>query len=68
MTRDVAPKLDFHKPALIHSKFLPSLLGIEKKMSSSDPTSAIFMSDSPQVIKTKINKYAFSGGGATKVC
>lgn len=66
MTRDVAPKLSFHKPALIHSKFLPSLHGIDKKMSSSDPTSAIFMSDTPQVIKNKIMKYAFSGGGATK--
>lgn len=26
MTRDVAPRLKFRKPALIHSKFFPSLL------------------------------------------
>lgn len=34
-------------------------------MSSSDPTSAIFMSDSKKEIQKKINKYAFSGGRAT---
>lgn len=31
-------------------------------MSSSEPNSAIFMSDTAKQIKTKINKYAFSGG------
>lgn len=31
-------------------------------MSSSDPTSAIFMSDTKNEVKKKINKYAFSGG------
>jgi tryptophanyl-tRNA synthetase len=31
-------------------------------MSASDPTSAIFMGDTPNQIKNKINKYAFSGG------
>lgn len=34
-------------------------------MSASDPTSAIFMSDTKAEVKKKINKYAFSGGGAT---
>eukprot|EP01024_Parvocaulis_polyphysoides_P035549 TRINITY_DN31497_c0_g2_i1.p2 TRINITY_DN31497_c0_g2~~TRINITY_DN31497_c0_g2_i1.p2 ORF type:complete len:133 (+),score=11.04 TRINITY_DN31497_c0_g2_i1:32-400(+) len=34
-------------------------------MSASDQTSAIFVSDTPKQIKDKINKYAFSGGGAT---
>ncbi len=34
-------------------------------MSASITTSAIFVSDSPRDIKDKINKYAFSGGGAT---
>jgi tryptophanyl-tRNA synthetase len=32
------------------------------KMSASTPTSAIFMTDKPDEIKKKINKYAFSGG------
>ena len=34
-------------------------------MSASDPNSAIFLNDSPENIKKKINKFAFSGGGAT---
>lgn len=32
-------------------------------MSASDETSAIFVSDTPKQIKSKVNKYAFSGGG-----
>jgi len=35
-------------------------------MSSSDPNSAIFMTDTPAEITTKIKKFAFSGGRATK--
>lgn len=35
-------------------------------MSASDPNSAIFMNDPPNTIKNKINRYGFSGGGATK--
>lgn len=46
MTRDVAPRLGYRKPALIHSKFFPPLQGAEGKMSASDPNSAIFLSDS----------------------
>ncbi len=34
-------------------------------MSASDPTSAIFVTDTPAQIKNKINRYAFSGGGDT---
>lgn len=34
-------------------------------MSSSDNTSSILLIDKPHEIKNKINKYAFSGGGAT---
>ena len=34
-------------------------------MSASDENSSIFLSDTPKQIKNKINKYAFSGGGAT---
>lgn len=65
MTRDVAPKLKFHKPALIHSVFFPALQGAQTKMSASDPNSSIFLTDTPNQIKNKINKYAFSGGGAS---
>lgn len=58
-------KLPSPKPALIHSKFLTALQGAGGKMSASDATSAIFMSDTKAEVKKKINKYAFSGGGAT---
>ncbi|PNS19123.1 Tryptophan--tRNA ligase, cytoplasmic [Sphaceloma murrayae] len=54
------------KAALILSKFLTALQGPGGKMSASDATSAIFMSDTPKQIEKKINKYAFSGGGATR--
>lgn len=80
MTRDVAHKLvhPSHnknkdpphklggKPALIHSKFFPPLQGATGKMSSSDTNSAIFLTDSPKDISSKITKHAFSGGQDTK--
>lgn len=53
------------KPALIHMRFLDALQGPGSKMSASDDTSAIFMSDTPKQIQSKINKYAFSGGQET---
>ena len=54
MTRDVAPKLNLHKPALIHSMFFPALQGAKTKMSSSDPNSSIFLTDTAKQIKTKV--------------
>jgi tryptophanyl-tRNA synthetase len=65
MTRDVAPRLGFRKPALIHSKFFPALQGAKTKMSASQPNTSIFLTDSPEQIKTKVSRYAFSGGGVT---
>jgi len=65
MTRDVAPKLGYLKPALVHSTFFPALQGAETKMSASDSMSSIFLTDTAKEIKNKINKYAFSGGQAT---
>ncbi|CAA3012384.1 tryptophan--tRNA ligase, cytoplasmic [Olea europaea subsp. europaea] len=62
MTRDVAPRIGYHKPALIESSFFPALQGETGKMSASDPNSAIYVTDSGKDIKNKINKYAFSGG------
>ncbi|GAB5372317.1 hypothetical protein AAMO2058_001654900 [Amorphochlora amoebiformis] len=64
MTRDVAPRLGYLKPALIHSKFFPALQGAGK-MSSSNENSAIFLTDNAKKIKTKVNKYAYSGGRET---
>lgn len=65
MTRDVAPRIKLRKPALIHSKFFPSLLGSNSKMSASVSNTSIYVTDSPKEIARKINSYAFSGGGAT---
>ncbi len=63
--RDVAEKLRFSKPALLHSRFFPALQGPTTKMSASNANTAIFMTDTAKQIKKKINKYAFSGGKAT---
>lgn len=65
MTRDCAPRMGHHKPALIESRFFPALQGESGKMSASDENSAIFVSDTPKQIKSKVNKYAFSGGGVS---
>ena len=65
MTRDVAPVLKCRKPALLHSTFIPALQGAQTKMSASDPNSSVYLTDTPKQIKSKINKYAFSGGGAS---
>ncbi|XP_054260719.1 tryptophan--tRNA ligase, cytoplasmic [Macrosteles quadrilineatus] len=65
MTRDVAPRLGFSKPALLHSVFFPALQGAQTKMSASDANTAIFLTDTPKQIKNKVNKHAFSGGQAT---
>ncbi|XP_013112932.1 tryptophan--tRNA ligase, cytoplasmic [Stomoxys calcitrans] len=66
MCRDVAPRLGFPKCALIHSTFFPALQGPKSKMSASEENSAVFLTDTPKQIADKINKYAFSGGRATK--
>lgn len=65
MTRDVAPRMGCKKPALIHSTFFPPLQGVGNKMSGSLVHTAVYLTDTPKQIKDKINKHAFSGGGAT---
>lgn len=65
MTRDVAPRIGLQKPALLHSTFFPALHGASSKMSASDMTSSIYLTDTANQIKKKINKYAFSGGKDT---
>jgi len=65
LSRDVLEKLGHQKPAIIHAKFMTPLTGIEGKMSSSNPDTAILLTDSPKEVKRKINKYAFSGGRDT---
>jgi len=63
MTRDVAEKLGYCKPAQIHNKFLP---GLQKggKMSSSKPETAIFTTDPHDAAAKKVMR-AFTGGRDT---
>ncbi|HZD12316.1 MAG TPA: tryptophan--tRNA ligase, partial [Candidatus Binatus sp.] len=63
--RDIAEGLGYHKAAAIHSKFLPPLTGIQDKMSSSRPETAIYLTDDDRTVRSKIDKHAFSGGQAT---
>ncbi|NIM26503.1 MAG: tryptophan--tRNA ligase [Nitrososphaeria archaeon] len=62
ITRDVAPKIGKPKPALIHNIMIPGLEGPGGKMSASSENGTVYTTDSPNVVKKKINKYAFSGG------
>jgi tryptophanyl-tRNA synthetase len=63
LTRDIAEKIGFYKPAQIHSKFLPSLQ-TTGKMSSSNPETALFTTDEPKIIEEKVSN-AFTGGQPT---
>lgn len=65
LTRGVAERMKWPKPALIHSKFLPALQGHQTKMSASDAATSLYMTDTEKEMRKKINKSAFSGGGAT---
>ncbi|MBN2421682.1 tryptophan--tRNA ligase [Candidatus Woesearchaeota archaeon] len=67
IARDVAPKLGYYKPAQLHCRFLPGLGGISEdgKMSSSQAHTTIWTTDTPEQVKKKIMKYAFSGGQDT---
>ena len=66
LARDVAQRIKAFKLMPIgatYHMFLPGLKG--GKMSSSDPTSYIALTDSPEEAALKIKKYAFSGGQST---
>lgn len=67
MARDVAPKLGFEKPCALMCQFLPALEGNSKMSSTGNtgPVKTIFMNDTEEDVKDKINKYAFSGGQDT---
>ncbi|KYH38797.1 MAG: tryptophanyl-tRNA synthetase [Candidatus Hecatellales archaeon B24] len=63
VTRDIAPKLGFYKPAQIHSRFMPGL-GRGGKMSASQPETCVFLVDPPEEAEKKIMN-AFTGGQPT---
>jgi len=72
VTRDIAHKLvpKSHplggKPSLIHAKFFPPLEGASGKMSASNENSAVYLTDTPDMIANKVRRYAFSGGQNTE--
>ena len=65
LTRDVAEGLGYPKPALVHSRMIPGLLG-EAAMSTtgSSADNALFLNDPPKVVERKVRN-AFTGGRAT---
>jgi len=65
LTRDTAEYFDFEKPAALHARFVPGLSGGAKMSSSDTVNDVIYLTDSPEEVKKKINKYAFSGGRDT---
>ena len=64
VARDIMPKIGYHKPAVLHCRFLPSLSG-GGKMSASEPTETVYTTDTPEEVARKIKRYAFSGGKDT---
>jgi len=65
LTRDIAEGLGYPKPALVHSRMVPGLLG-EAAMSTTgaSPENALFLNDPPKVVERKVRN-AFTGGRAT---
>ena len=65
LTRDIAEGLGYPKPALLHSRMVPGLLG-EAAMSTTggSPENALFLNDPPQAVERKVRN-AFTGGRAT---
>ncbi|MAG08497.1 tryptophan--tRNA ligase [Candidatus Woesearchaeota archaeon] len=68
LARDISQRIRTQKFRFVqlsstYHKFIPGLKG--GKMSASDPYSFIALTDPPEEVKKKVNKYAFSGGQAT---
>ncbi len=63
VARNAIEKLGYYKPAIMHSKFLPSLKG-GPKMSTSDPDNAIYLGDDEETVVKKVNK-AITGQQST---
>lgn len=63
VTRDIAEKLGYYKPATIQCMFVPGLKE-GGKMSASDEMSVIFTTDTPKMAKKKVMA-AFTGGRTT---
>jgi tryptophanyl-tRNA synthetase len=59
--RDVAYSMNYQKPSILHTTFLP---GIDGEKMSKSKNNAIFLKDDPKTITKKVNS-AFSGGQKT---
>ncbi|KPI86061.1 putative Tryptophanyl-tRNA synthetase [Leptomonas seymouri] len=65
LTRAIAARLKQTPPALLHTKFLPALKGLEHKMSSSAAENGVItLHDTDKQVRKKLRK-AFSGGCGT---
>ncbi len=60
LARDISKKLKMNLPSELVIKFQPSLKDPEAKMSGSKPETAIYLSDTPELVRKKINK-AYTG-------
>ncbi|KAK6089405.1 hypothetical protein P3W45_001542 [Vairimorpha bombi] len=65
LARDKSSIFKEPKPTTIYVSLLPDLKGVNRKMSASDDTSSIYLTDTPAQIANKIKKYAYSGGRET---
>lgn len=61
ISRDIAGRMGYNKPAILHAKFLP---GIDGTKMSKSKNNAIFLNDDEKTIRKKISQ-AFSGGQPT---
>jgi len=61
ISRDIASRMGYQKPSILHSKFLP---GIDGNKMSKSKNNQISLRDDEKTIRKKISK-AFSGGQAT---
>ena len=61
LCRDIASRLNYNKPSVLHIKYLP---GIDGDKASKSKNNAIFLNDDLKTVKRKCNKM-FSGGKET---
>jgi len=59
--RDIASRLGYNKPAVLHASFIP---GVDGDKMSKSKNNAIFLNDTEKIINLKVNK-SFSGGRET---
>lgn len=64
LARDLADKLNYKKPIIIYTKSVPGLDGSEKMSTSVISTNPIYLDDTFDIIKKKINKINCVGAGS----